>query len=155
MSLAPFSLRVEASVLRVTPLGPSSAHQTPHHPVSAFLAPLPSCPAWPQWLFLYLPTGSKPSTPALAFRILSRRLYRGFLPTFMSCMAIRAQAGKESPDRAFQKGVILLLRTKSWDNEGTVSTAGWPPGRSGRADLELWACSRESWPLSWISSQFL
>ena len=38
-----------------------------------------------------------------------------------------------SRHRAFQKG-MSLLRTKSWDNMGTASTAGWPPDRPGRID---------------------
>lgn len=112
MSLAPFSLRVEASVLRVTPLGPSSAHQTPHHPVSVFLAPLPSCPAWPRWLFLYLPTGSKPSTPALAFRILEQTSVSR-IPPYLHVVHGNPSAGwKRISRQSISEGSDFIIKKK-------------------------------------------
>ena len=57
---------------------------------------------------------------------------------YLGCVeAVQARVGKEFPNtREFQKG-MSLLRTKSGDDEGTVTPAGPPPDGSGRVLVDL------------------
>ena len=72
-------------------------------------------------------------------------------------MELRVASWKRiSRHRVFQKGASLL-RAKSGDNMGTLSTAGRPPDRPGRVEgtlLERWAGSRESRRFSWVGGPF-
>lgn len=113
MSLAPFSLRVKANVLRVTP---SALPPLIRLPIAlkrvSRSSPLLSCLA--TVAFPVPPKGGKPSTPVLAFRILEQTSVSR-IPPYLHVVHVSLSAGwkRISRHRAFQKGVILLWRTKS------------------------------------------
>lgn len=143
MSLAPFSLRVRASVLRVTP---SALPPLIRLPIAlkrvSRSSPLLSCLA--TVAFPVPPKGGKPSTPALAFRILEQTSVSRISP-YLHVVHVSLSAGWKRIS-SISEGSDFIIQNKEQECEGTVSTAGWPPGRPGRADLELWASSREPTP---------